>query len=330
MYPFESKMRGKGCKGGSSYRGSSDSLHSIARDAPAQVTSAPNVLSRPLPPSVANTCAGSSSSSASTPCASGGVTPNGEPTMHARDTPTSSMDCLPLTIDESRRPRIKLVNGMLHPSDVCARKITFIFKERMDENGYSWKNVSKETKDFYWNEFQKFFVWDESMLSAIKMAWQRKAAERYRALMCSLRKGKEKSLHVSDSAWKTWTDAWNSPEFKTRCETATANRLTEITGPGSGISRHTGGSISHASHADRLRSRLGRDPRPFELFEVTHTKKGTSMLVDTRAQSVKDRYLELVEQASQTQEGLDELPIVDETALYYDAVGGGKKSRVYG
>ncbi|XP_039118298.1 uncharacterized protein LOC120254217 [Dioscorea cayenensis subsp. rotundata] len=189
-----SKMRGKGCKGGSSYKGSSDSLHSIARDAPAQVTSAPNVLSRPLPPSVANACAGSSSSSASTPCASGGVTPNGEPTMHARDTPTSSMDCLPLTIDELRRPRIKLVNGMLHPSDVCARKITFIFKERMDENGYSWKNVSKETKDFYWNEFR-----DESMLSAIKMAWQRKAAEWCRASMCSLRKGKEKSIHVSDS-----------------------------------------------------------------------------------------------------------------------------------
>ncbi|XP_039130914.1 uncharacterized protein LOC120267324 [Dioscorea cayenensis subsp. rotundata] len=149
-----SKMRGKGCKGGSSYRGSSDSLHSIALDAPAQVTSAPNVLSQPLPPFVANACAGSSSSSASTPCASGGVTPNGEPTMHARDTPTSSMDCLPLTIDESRRPRIKLVNGMLHPSYVCARKITFIFKERMDENGYSWKNISKETKNFYWNEFQ--------------------------------------------------------------------------------------------------------------------------------------------------------------------------------
>ncbi|XP_039126774.1 uncharacterized protein LOC120262925 [Dioscorea cayenensis subsp. rotundata] len=81
-------------------------------------------------------------------------------------------------------------------------------------------------------------------------------------------------------------------------------------------------------HNQRLR--LGRDPRPFELFEVTHTKKGTSMLVDARAQSVKDRYLELVEQASQTQEGLDELPIVDETTLYYEAVGGGKKSRVYG
>ncbi|XP_039136103.1 uncharacterized protein LOC120273537 [Dioscorea cayenensis subsp. rotundata] len=119
-------------------------------------------------------------------------------------------------------------------------------------------------------------------------------------------------------------------EFKTRYENATVNRLTEITGPGSGISWHTGGSISHVSHADRLRSRLGRDPRPFELFKVTHTKKGTSMLVDARAQSIKERYLEHVEQVSQTQEGHDKLPIVDETALYYEAVGGGKKSQVYG
>ncbi|XP_039132984.1 uncharacterized protein LOC120270049 [Dioscorea cayenensis subsp. rotundata] len=282
-------MRGTGHKGGSSYRGSSDqlrhmgsptdqrsrpvhgehydSLHSIARDAPTLVTFAPNVLPRPLQSSVANAYVGSSSSSASTPCASGGVTPNGEPTMDARDTTTSSMDCLPLALDESRRPRIKLVNGILHPSDVCAQKITFIFKERMDENGYSWKNVSKETKDFYWNEFQKFFVWDESMSTTIKMACQRKAAKRYRALMCSLRKGKEKSMHVFDSAWKTWTEAWNSPEFKIRCEKATANRLTEIAGPGSGISRHTGGFISHASHADRLRSRLGCDPRPLSFLK---------------------------------------------------------------
>lgn len=87
---------------------------------------------------------------------------------------------------------------------------------------------------------------------AIKMAWQRKAAERYRALMCSLRKGKEKTMHVSDSAWKLWTEAWNSPDFKARSEKFATNRLSETGGHECGVSRHTGGSISHTSHAERL------------------------------------------------------------------------------
>lgn len=40
--------------------------------------------------------------------------------------------------------------------------------------------------------------------------------------------------------------------------------------------------------------------------------------------------MELVDQASQTQEGPSEPPVVDERALYYEAVGGEKKRRVYG
>ncbi|KAM0945063.1 putative transposase, Ptta/En/Spm, plant [Dioscorea sansibarensis] len=72
---------------------------------------------------------------------------------------------------------------------------------------------------------------------------------------------------------------------------------------------------------DWLRLKLGREPLPFELFELTHTKKGTSELVDARSQGIKDRYLELVDQASQTQEGPSEPPVMDERALYYEAVG---------
>ncbi|XP_039121601.1 uncharacterized protein LOC120258302 [Dioscorea cayenensis subsp. rotundata] len=146
---------------------------------------------------------------------------------------------------------------------------------------------------------------------AIKMAWQRKAAERYRALMCSLRKGKEKTMHVSDSAWKLWTEAWNSPDFKARVK-----NLLQI------------GSVRLEDMDVRLK--LGREPLPYELFKVTHTKKGASELIDARSQSIQDRYLELMEQASQTQEGHGEPPIVDEAAVYYEAVGGEKKRRVYG
>ncbi|XP_039117863.1 uncharacterized protein LOC120253626 [Dioscorea cayenensis subsp. rotundata] len=263
-----------------------DDLPSMAQRTPAHVTSTP-ALPRPLCTPTGYSFGGSSSSSVSTPCAGGAATHDGSFLIApASGNSTSSMDGVAHATNLGRR-HIQVVNGVLHPSDVCARRITSIFKERMDENGHCWKNVSKETKDFYWNEFQKHFIWDESISSIIKLAWQRKAAERYRSLMCVFRKGKGKTLYVSDTAWQKWNEAWNSSDFKAKSLKFSANRLTEAEGPGSGISRHSGGSISHICHAEKLRSKLGRDPLPYELFEATHTKKGTSELIDTRAQAIK-------------------------------------------
>ncbi|XP_021687592.2 uncharacterized protein LOC110669952 isoform X9 [Hevea brasiliensis] len=237
--------------------------------------------------------------------------------------PAASVDARSI-FGSNDRPHITLDGNKLHPSDVCARKITSIFREKLDEDGYCWKNVSKETKDFYWQEFQKCFMWDEVVSTLVKTAWQRKAAERYRALMHKIRKGKERSIHLSDATWNKWNEAWSTPEFKTRCEQFSANRRSETGGPGSGISRHTGGSISHTRHNERMRSKLGREPLPHELFKETHTRKGTSEFIDARSQAIYDRYLTLKEEMSQPQKELDE------TQLYYKAVGGVKKQRVYG
>ncbi|XP_057990334.1 uncharacterized protein LOC110656172 [Hevea brasiliensis] len=139
---------------------------------------------------------------------------------------------------------------------------------------------------------QNYFDWQE-VTPLVKEAWRRKAAERYKALMCNVRKGKSKG---------------------------------ELGLP----SLDTTGFISHATHADRMEAKLGRRPFPYELFHKTHTRKGTSDMVDSRAQSIKDAFLALKEQSSQPQEGCNDPPIVDEVALYYQVVGGEKKNRVYG
>ena len=34
------------------------------------------------------------------------------------------------------------------------REITKIFKERIDDTGYTWTKVSQTTKDFYFGEFK--------------------------------------------------------------------------------------------------------------------------------------------------------------------------------
>ncbi|XP_057998959.1 uncharacterized protein LOC131177855 [Hevea brasiliensis] len=49
-------------------------------------------------------------------------------------------------------------------------------------------------------------------------------------------------------------------------------------------------------------------------------------MVDSRAQSIKDAFLALKEQSSQPQEGCNDPPIVDEVALYYQVVGGRRRT----
>ena len=43
-------------------------------------------------------------------------------------------------------------------SDKCARQITLIFKKKVHEEGHSWKNLTNEMLNLYWEEFQVRFM----------------------------------------------------------------------------------------------------------------------------------------------------------------------------
>ncbi|XP_043808700.1 uncharacterized protein LOC122722295 [Manihot esculenta] len=204
---------------------------------------------------------------------------------------------------QSFRQTISLINNNLHPSEMCSRRITLIVKERLVEEGHCWKTVPNETKEFYWQEFKK------------------KAAERYRGLIWEIRKGKTKNLATPDSVLRKWQKTWNTSEYKEKCEKFSANRRSEAGGSGSSISRHACGSVSQYTHQRRMRERLGREPHLHELFEATHKRKGTEEFVDARLKAIYDKYVH---------EGSNEPTPINEAQLYYEAVGGHKKSRVYG
>ncbi|XP_021621485.1 uncharacterized protein LOC110621514 [Manihot esculenta] len=184
------------------------------------------------------------------------------------------------------RPYISLVNSIMQPSDPIARWITLIFKEKLVADGFCWKNVPEEVKEFYWQEFKKQFLWEEAIEQLMKIAWRKKAAERYRSLMCSVRNGKEKRLSLTEGVMDAWKSAWGANEYKEKCKKFSNNRKSEIGGQGAGPSRHCGGSISQYRHQQQMRERLGRDPLPHELFETTHKKKGTSEFVDARSKAI--------------------------------------------
>ncbi|XP_021602764.2 uncharacterized protein LOC110607909 [Manihot esculenta] len=140
--------------------------------------------------------------------------------------------------------------------------------------------------------------------------------------MCEIRKGKTKNLATPDFILRKWQETWNTSEYKEKYDKFSTNRHSEAGGAGSGISRHACGSVSKYTHQQRMRERLRRESYPHELFEATHKRKGTEEFVDARAKAI-------YEAATQQQEGSSKLTPINEAQLYYEAVGGQKKSRFY-
>ncbi|KAM3238183.1 hypothetical protein P3L10_013213 [Capsicum annuum] len=59
---------------------------------------------------------------------------------------------------------------------------------------------------------------------------------------------------------KSWKTYWASDEFKNKSHITTQNRCSETGGPGTGPSKHTGGSRSIVEHTIKLATKMGREP----------------------------------------------------------------------
>ncbi|KDP21601.1 hypothetical protein JCGZ_03605 [Jatropha curcas] len=104
--------------------------------------------------------------------------------------------------------------------------------------------LPQEARDFYWEEFQKHFVWEEAITAMLKVAWEKLCTLWYADFTYRIRKSGKKQMYMSQEIWESWQKAWEDPAFKRKCEIFARNRRSEIGGDGAGPSRHTIGSIS--------------------------------------------------------------------------------------
>nr|GLL37518.1 uncharacterized protein LOC109156624 [Ipomoea trifida] len=209
-------------------------------------------------------------------------------------------------------------------SDVCARKITKLFKERTDPNGYTWGQLSVDTVEFYWEEFKKSFDWDDAKTTLVYNAWEMKAKIRYADYISRLRKN-PRPVYIPPEIWTKWNEVWNSEEGKKKTELAKKNRRGGVLN-GVAQSTHTTGSTPHVKVAAQLERQLGHYPSYYELFKHTHTKQhdGETFIVE-KAKQIHEQVATQREVLTGTGEQ------VDDNQLYYDVVGGhDKKRRIYG
>ncbi|KAK1370788.1 hypothetical protein POM88_036880 [Heracleum sosnowskyi] len=62
------------------------------------------------------------------------------------------------TMHTDGRLRIEVIKGLLEPSCKCSHQITNIMHERLEPTGFTWKTVSKDTKEFYFEEFKLSWI----------------------------------------------------------------------------------------------------------------------------------------------------------------------------
>ncbi|XP_019150504.1 PREDICTED: uncharacterized protein LOC109147304 [Ipomoea nil] len=134
---------------------------------------------------------------------------------------------------------------------------------------------------------------------------------------------------VHEDTWRIWEAYWDRPEVKAKSEQQRKNRMSEVAGPGTGCSRHIGGSRSTIEHYHTLRDKLQKEHDLFECFAHTHKKKDGTFF-DERSKKIVDKIQARCDAAMQEAEGSTEPPVIDMSPMYVDVVGGVKTQRIYG
>ncbi|KAK9116379.1 hypothetical protein Sjap_015326 [Stephania japonica] len=198
-----------------------------------------------------------------------------------------------------------------------------------DSEGYCWKSVPPHHKDQYWRQWKIFFRWDDALPEdLVRAAYDRLAGTRYTALMHKLKKNRVQPIYVTDEAWRRYLQYWESEDFQARSRQATQNRNTEVEGPGTGPSKHGGGSVSFATTQERLADSSETPPSVNDLYLHLHTvNHDRTTFIDTRSERFYDRL-----QSARRRGGDPATPeqSVDDEAVYLNVAGECSKGRVYG
>ncbi|XP_019257782.1 PREDICTED: uncharacterized protein LOC109235999 [Nicotiana attenuata] len=134
----------------------------------------------------------------------------------------------------------------------------------------------------------------------------------------------------SEHIWESWQAHWSSEKWLEKSRVATQNRCSETGGPGTGPSKHTGGSRSTVEHTIKLAIELHRPANSWDIFKKLHKRKDGNF-VDTKSKTVGDKMeVAMATAILSSSDDSQKFQNADINRLNLDVVGGEKKRRVYG
>ncbi|MQL67846.1 hypothetical protein Taro_000105 [Colocasia esculenta] len=121
--------------------------------------------------------------------------------------------------------------------------------------------------------------------------------------------------------WESLCERWATGSWQERSQAAIRNRSTH-----SEKNVHTSGSVSYATHSQKLHHELEHAPTFHELFDQTHKRKRTDDYVSESARTIVETYDRMM--VDRYAEGTPQLDLDPEA--WVDTAGGPRKGRVYG
>ncbi|KAK7246293.1 hypothetical protein RIF29_41155 [Crotalaria pallida] len=147
--------------------------------------------------------------------------------------------------------------------------IASCIRKKFDEAKPSWKKMSTDQRDTWFDMFQKDFTWLPQYNDMVRRNFEKRGSAKLTQLLQEARKNLDRRPSwIGDSVWARLKQHWQSSEFKKKSETNKRNRDSMA-----GASLHTGGSIPHREHWKRMKAELGSDPPLVDFYFCTHQKK---------------------------------------------------------
>ncbi|XP_073034569.1 uncharacterized protein [Primulina eburnea] len=213
-----------------------------------------------------------------------------------------------------------------------SRYISRQFAMQTCDPGWSWRHVTPEQRQFYWERFCLRYRWAADIDTQVRDLWLRNSAILYRRTIYRWRSRGQPPQTVTPERWAAWTTAWQQQDWQDRAAKNKANRNSEPAGVGTGTSKHIAGAKTYSAHGHDLRARYGRDPTSWELYVHTHRHVDGSF-VDTRSRLIHENMERSLAQSLNSGEDGSE-PVVPSpqsvNSMFKTVVGGKKKGRMYG
>ncbi|MQL87145.1 hypothetical protein Taro_019687 [Colocasia esculenta] len=261
----------------------------------------------------------------------------------------SDRDCLPVyasrPCDRDRLPAehassatfpfFLTTRGKIDPGS-ASRYITTLVHAHIPGAMDAWRGFPVPVRDVLFDMFTRMFAFTRSEdLPRARTVWESTAQTNLRKSMWEARdKAMKTTSNRNPMAWLDYSHVWLRRDYwvslcerwaagpwQQRSQAAIRNRSTH---PEKNV--HTSGSVSYATHSQKLHHEFERAPTFLELFDQTHKRKGTEDYVSKSARTIAETYDRTM--AERYAEGTPQ-PDLDPEA-WVDAAGGPRKGRVYG
>ncbi|MQM00192.1 hypothetical protein Taro_032926 [Colocasia esculenta] len=233
-----------------------------------------------------------------------------------------------------RRQPCWISGGKIDPGS-ASRYIMMLVHAHIPGLVDSWKEFPPSVWELLFDMFTRRYVFTRPEdLPRARVVWESTTQTNLRKSMREARDKATKTIGSRDPTtrmdydpvwlrrdyWKSLCHHWATGPWQERSQAAKRNRATH---PEKNL--HTSGSVSYATHNQKLRHELERAPTFCELFDRTHKRKGTDDYVSESARTIVETY-----DRTMTDHYAEGTPQPDlDLEAWVNAAGGPRKGRVY-